>query len=94
VGTIQSRINGAKFHQSLTPSIMSGLVDYQASFYKSLALLIKNDPRINTLKDVEKSEFELVFEIKEGSSKVEAKGKEVLSNIVRHWRTRCQANGF
>jgi hypothetical protein len=76
------RLSGPKFNKSLTPSIMSGLVDYQTALYKSLALLTKNDPRINKLKDLEKSQLELIFTVREGSSEVEAEGKNPLLRLA------------
>ena len=76
------RLSGPKFHKSLTPSIMSGLIDYQTALYKSLALLTKNDPRINKLRDIEKTQLELIFIVRNGSSEIEADGKNPLLRLA------------
>lgn len=60
--------SGTVFHQTITPSVMRGLIEYQANFYRSLSLLLKDDARVTRLTDAEKESFELVFAVKDGSS--------------------------
>lgn len=73
---------GSVFQQTVTASMMRGLVEYQKAFYRAAALLTKNDARIIRLTDKEKDELELIFKVKEGSSELNADASEQLKNIV------------
>ena len=45
---------GPKLQRTLTPSLMLGIVEYQRSLYRAIALVTKGDPRITKLTDDEK----------------------------------------
>ncbi|MER8536665.1 hypothetical protein NKH61_27640 [Mesorhizobium sp. M1005] len=72
---------GEPFHQTVTASIMRGLVEYQNDIYRSVARLLKNDGRITRLTDEEKRQLELVFSVTEGSSDLMAKAAESLGAL-------------
>jgi hypothetical protein len=59
---------GDIFHQTVTASIMRGLVEYQNDLYRAFARVLKDDGRVTRLTDEEKADFELVFEVREGST--------------------------
>jgi hypothetical protein len=73
---------GEIFHQTVTASMMRGLVEYQAAFYRTAALLIKDDARTNRLTDQEKDDLELVFKVEEGSSELNADAAEQLKGVL------------
>ncbi|TPL89287.1 hypothetical protein FJ950_02730 [Mesorhizobium sp. B2-3-14] len=72
---------GEPFHQTVTASIMSGLVEFQNDLYRSVARLLKNDGRITRLTDKEKNQLELVFSVTEGSSDIWATAAESLGAL-------------
>ncbi len=72
---------GENFNQTLTPTIMQGLVDYQFAIYRSVALIIKNKNGANSLTDEEKASFELLFEVKSGSTDLLAKAGDLLQGV-------------
>ncbi|MER8491706.1 hypothetical protein NKH53_26170 [Mesorhizobium australicum] len=73
---------GEIFQQTVTASMMRGMVEYQTAFYRTAALLIRDDPRTNRLTDQEKDDFELVFKVKEGSSDLNAEAAEQLKGVL------------
>lgn len=73
---------GEIFHQTVTASMMRGMVEYQAAFYRTAALLIKDDARTNRLTDQEKDDLELVFKVEEGSSELNAEAAEQLKGVL------------
>ncbi|RVG58494.1 hypothetical protein [Sinorhizobium meliloti] len=72
---------GSIFKQTLTPSVMSGIVEYQRLLYQVIALVTKGDPKVTRLTDVEKETFELVFKVNEGSTDLLARAQEVIDAI-------------
>ena len=73
---------GDKFHSSLTPSAMQGLVQFQASLYRSAAVILKGSTNARHLTNLEKSGLELSFTVGEGSADTEGEGKGFLSNLA------------
>ncbi|MDX8441088.1 hypothetical protein [Mesorhizobium australafricanum] len=67
--------SGRNFDQSITPTVMRGLIEYQNGFYRTAALLLKSDDRITRLSDLEKESLELVFRVGKGSSDLQAKAE-------------------
>jgi hypothetical protein len=74
--------NGDKFHSSLTPSAMQGLVHLQASLYRSAAEILKGSANARHLTNLERSGLELTFVIREGSAETEGDGKGFLSSLA------------
>jgi hypothetical protein len=73
---------GEQFDQSLTPSAMQGLVDFQNAFYRCIALVLRDSKKITSLTDAERDAFELVFVVREGSSDLVTDGKEKLQDFA------------
>jgi hypothetical protein len=72
---------GRSFHQTVTASLMRGLVEYQTDLYRAFARLTKEDGRVSKLTDEEKEQLELVFAVKEGSSEIRADAKSLYEAI-------------
>ncbi len=79
---VHLNFKGDIFHQTVTASMMRGMVEYQAAFYRTAALLIKNDARTNRLTDQEKDDLELVFKVQEGSSDLVANAAEQFKDVL------------
>lgn len=62
------RLTGEKFHNSLTPSVMKGFVDYQNSIYRAYALARYGVPDVRKLSTEERDALDLVIVVDEGSS--------------------------
>jgi hypothetical protein len=59
------------------------MVEFQNDLHRSIALLTKNDARITRLSDTEKSQTELIFRVKEGSSDFDAEAGDQLTIIQK-----------
>jgi hypothetical protein len=79
---VHLNFKGDVFHQTVTASMMRGMVEYQAAFYRTAALLIKDDGRTNRLTDQEKDDFELIFKVQNGSSDLNADAAEQFKNVL------------
>ncbi|BCH58949.1 hypothetical protein [Agrobacterium vitis] len=79
---VHLNFKGDIFHQTVTASMMRGIVEYQAAFYRTAALLIKDDARVNRLTDQEKDDLELIFKVEEGSSELNADAAEQLKGVL------------
>lgn len=79
---VHLNFKGEIFHQTVTASMMRGMVEYQAAFYRTAALLIKDDARTNRLTDQEKDDLELVFKVEEGSSELNAEAADQLKGVL------------
>lgn len=75
---LQSRLKlkGELYHQSLNSSAMRGLIEFQNSLFRSVSLLLHDSAKVTSLTDEEKSNFELIFRVSEGSSDVIADVKQ------------------
>jgi hypothetical protein len=69
--TLQIDLSGPQFHQSVTPSVMTELVELQRSIYRGFALARYNNPDIKSLSADEKSRLEMVVTVGPGSSLLE-----------------------
>ncbi|MBY5866004.1 hypothetical protein [Rhizobium leguminosarum] len=78
---VHFNFKGSAFHQTVTASMMRGLLEYQYAFYRTAALILKDDSRINRLTDDNRRDLEFVFEVKEGSSDLLAGGVEQLAEL-------------
>ncbi|EFG2587150.1 hypothetical protein BO204_005331, partial [Escherichia coli] len=55
---------------------------YQTAFYRTAALLLRDDPRANLLTDQEKGDLELIFKVDRGSSDLNAEAAEQFKNVL------------
>lgn len=72
---------GRDLNQTLTPSLMSGVVEYQRFLYQVIALATKGEAKASRLTDKEKKTFELVFKVDKGSTDLAAKAQEIIEAI-------------
>lgn len=72
---------GGVFNSTLTPSVMSGIVEYQRRLYQVIALVTKGDLKVTRLTDEEKETFELVFKVEQGSTSLYAAAEEIIDTI-------------
>jgi hypothetical protein len=79
---IHLNYKGDNFHQTVTASMMQGMLEYQYAFYRIIALILRDDPKITRLTGPERDEFELVFRVAEGSSDVEASADDQITKMV------------
>ncbi|MEQ0776159.1 hypothetical protein ABLT15_28025 [Paraburkholderia tropica] len=68
---LQLDLSGPKFHQSVTPTVMSELIDLQRAIYRGFALARYNNPDIKSLTAEEKTQLEMVVTVGPGSSFLE-----------------------
>lgn len=66
--TLEIRVKGDKFKSTITPSIMTGFIEFQKAIYKSYALTKYNSTNVNRLTKEEKEQLELLVTVSEGSS--------------------------
>jgi hypothetical protein len=60
---------------------MRGFIEFQTALYHTIGLIARDDPSINRFTDADRERYELVFAVREGSSDVEAPGKDTLVNL-------------
>lgn len=77
-------LEGDKFHQTITPSVMKGFIDLQNAIYRSYAQIKYNDNSILRLTKVEKDELELEIKVINGSSSFDIDWLELLKKIVEN----------
>ncbi|MCW0024624.1 hypothetical protein [Burkholderia pseudomallei] len=68
---LQMDLNGPKFRQSVTPTVMTELIDLQRAIYRGFALARYNNPDIKSLSTDEKTRLEMVVTVGPGSSFLE-----------------------
>lgn len=59
---------GSSFNATIPTSVMKSLVEFQNDFYRTAALILKDDDRVTRLTDKEKEDLELIFTVDKGSS--------------------------
>lgn len=74
--------SGPRFHASITPTVMRGILELQASLYRSAAVILRNEPDIRKLPHSDREALELVFTVKGGSADTESEGKGFLSKLA------------
>ncbi|MBF7696167.1 hypothetical protein [Acinetobacter rathckeae] len=75
---------GDKFHQTMTPSIMKGFIDFQSAIYRSYAQIKYSDPSILRLTKQEKSDLEIEVKVVDGSSGFSVKWEEVFKHLIEN----------
>jgi hypothetical protein len=75
-------IEAEKFHQSITPRIMRGLVELQKSIYQSYATVQYNSPS-KRLSEEEKSSLEITINVKGGSSNFDIDVQQIAVEFIK-----------
>lgn len=78
--TLNLYLQGEKFHQSLTPTVMKGLLEFQKGIYRSYAAA-KYDSPAKRLSDQERTDLEIRVDINEGSSDLEINFQELATKL-------------
>lgn len=79
--TLNIYLQGAKFHQSITPTVMRGLLEFQKGIYQSYAAA-KYDHPTKRLTDDEKSALEIRVDVKDGSSDFDINFQELAVKLI------------
>lgn len=66
------RLTGDKFHSSITPTVMKGLIDVQNGIYKSYCVMRYGTESTRQLTDEERKKLEILVIVTEGSALIEA----------------------
>ncbi len=74
-------IEGSKFNQSITPTVMRGLVEFQKSIYQAYAAAKYNSPS-KRLNDEEKNNLEINVKITDGSSNLGINVQELAVKFI------------
>lgn len=81
-GDFSIRLTGEKFENSLTPTVMRGIIELQQALYRSYALAVYNDENPNRLTKQERQQLELRVEIKKGSSLINIDVDQAIGDIL------------
>lgn len=65
---LEIKVKGERFKSTITPSIMTGFIEFQKAIYRSYALTKYNSSNVNRLTKEEKDQLELLVTVSEGSS--------------------------
>ena len=79
--TLNIYLKGNKFHQSLTPTIMRGLLEFQKGIYQSFASAKYNHPT-KRLSEAEKKDLEIRVNVSKGSSDLDINYNEIALKLV------------
>lgn len=75
-------LKGDKFDNSITTSVMHGLIKLQDAVYRSYALLKYGHTNLTRLKDYEKQALELKVVVKSGSSELEVDTQNLAEKFI------------
>lgn len=79
--TLSIYLQGEKFHQSITPTVMRGLLEFQRGIYRSYASA-KYDHPTKRLSDEEKAALEIRVDVKDGSSDFGINFQELANKLI------------
>lgn len=79
---LELSLRGSKYHSTLTPALMTALLDFQSGINRSLSLVQYGVENARLLTDVEKSGVEILVEVREGSSLIQVDGTEVAKHFI------------
>lgn len=85
--TLNLNVKGDKFHQSLTPTVMRGLLEFQKGIYQSFAAAKYNHPS-KRLSESEKKDLEIRVDVHEGSSDLDINFNEIAIKLVEQLGAR------
>ena len=75
-------VEGAKYHQTITPSIMNGFLDLQSGIYKSYALIKYDTEATQCLTKIERQDLEIEVKVEDGSSSFDINLTEIGLKLV------------
>ncbi len=75
-------LEGPKYHQSVTPTVMNGLLDLQREINRAYALARYNTVNTRSLTKKERDELEITVEVEDGSSTLEINLQELLLKFI------------
>lgn len=73
---------GPQYHQSITPSIMSGFLDLQKEVYKAYALAKYNTVSTKNLTKEERKKLEFTVDVEDGSSNFDINLQDLLARFI------------
>lgn len=76
------RLTGDKFDQSITPTVMKGIIELQSAILRSYALSKYGAPNTRKLTAEEKNQLEFKVKVEKGSSVLEINLQELLTSIA------------
>lgn len=79
--TLNLYLKGDKFHQSITPTVMKGLLEFQKGIYRSYAVA-KYDHPGKRLSEQEREDLEIRVDIKDGSSDLDINFQELATKLL------------
>ena len=85
--TLSLYFKGEKFEQSITPTVMKGLLELQKGIYKSFAVA-KFDSPTKRLSDEQKDALEIKVGVKGGSSSFEINYQEIAVKLIEQLGAR------
>lgn len=85
------KLEGEKFDQSLTPSVMKGFIELQKAINRSYAVARYDDPQ-RRLTEEEKDALEITVKVEQGSSLVEVNLQEPILRILQDLVIRMDPN--
>lgn len=77
------RLTGDKFHSSITPTVMKGLIDVQNGIYKSYCIMRYGTESTRQLTDEERKKLEILVIVTEGSALIEAFLGPIAEELVK-----------
>lgn len=75
-------VHGDKYHQTITPSIMNGLLDLQNGIYKSYAMLKYDAENAQSLTRQERQDLEIEVKVEDGSSEFDINLTEIGMKLI------------
>lgn len=75
-------LEGPKYHQSVTPTVMNGLLDLQREINRAYALARYNTVNTRSLTKKEREDLEITVEVEDGSSTLEINLQEILLKFI------------
>lgn len=76
-------ISGEKFDNSITPTVMRGIIELQQAIYEAYALAKYQEKNVKRLTKLEKDKLELIVVITAGSSFIKIDVNEPLNNALQ-----------
>lgn len=76
-------IEGSKYHTSVTPSMMTALLELQKGLYKTAAQVIYNESNTVRLTEDQRTQFEYTLKIAKGSTQGESSWEQIFHDILQ-----------
>ncbi len=85
---LEIKLNGEKFHSSLTAKLMEGFIDLQKNLYRAYAQYYYKKSSSLYLTDLDKKSLDIIFKVSDGSSDVKADCVRALDSFVKGVTTK------